>query len=60
MLTLLLCDGVQRVHGRLDVAMIQSLVRKDSVADLVADYGQVIVNECHHLPAVFVARTARA
>ncbi|HWZ89845.1 MAG TPA: DEAD/DEAH box helicase family protein [Polyangiaceae bacterium] len=38
--------------GRLDVAMIQSLVRKDSVADLVAGYGQVIVDECHHLPAV--------
>ncbi|HEC19644.1 MAG TPA: hypothetical protein ENI97_09915 [Gammaproteobacteria bacterium] len=32
--------------------MIQSLVRKDSVDDLVADYGHVIVDECHHLPAV--------
>ena len=39
-------------NGRLDVAMIQSLVRKDSVADLVAGYGQVIVDECHHVPAV--------
>jgi superfamily II DNA or RNA helicase len=38
--------------GRIDVAMVQSLVRKDSVADLVAEYGQVIVDECHHLPAV--------
>jgi hypothetical protein len=35
--------------GRLDVAMIQSLVRKDVVANLVAGY--VIVDECHHLPA---------
>jgi superfamily II DNA or RNA helicase len=32
--------------------MIQSLVRKDSVEDTVAAYGQVIVDECHHLPAV--------
>ena len=43
-------------NGRLDVAMIQSLVRKDQVADLVAGYGQVIVDECHHLPAVSFER----
>ena len=45
--------------GRLDVAMIQSLVRKDAVADLVAGYGQVIVDECHHLPAVQFERVLR-
>ncbi len=45
--------------GRLDVAMLQSLVRKDSVADLVAGYGQVIVDECHHLPAVQFERVLR-
>jgi superfamily II DNA or RNA helicase len=45
--------------GRLDVAMIQSLVRKGSVADLVAGYGQVIVDECHHLPAVQFERVLR-
>jgi superfamily II DNA or RNA helicase len=31
--------------------MIQSLVRKEEVDDLVANYGHVIVDECHHLPA---------
>lgn len=31
--------------------MMQSMVRKDEVADLVADYGQIIVDGCHHLPA---------
>jgi superfamily II DNA or RNA helicase len=45
--------------GRVDVAMIQSLVRKDSVANLVADYGHVIVDECHHLPAVQFERVLR-
>lgn len=45
--------------GRIDVAMIQSLVRKDAVADLVAGYGQVIVDECHHLPAVQFERVLR-
>jgi superfamily II DNA or RNA helicase len=36
--------------------MTQSLVRKDAVADLVAGYGQVIVDDCHHLPAVSFER----
>jgi len=48
--------GKRAPTGRLDVAMIQSLVRKDSVTDLVAGYGQVIVDECHHLPAVSFER----
>ena len=29
------------VTGTIDVAMLQSVVRKDSVADLVADHGHV-------------------
>ncbi|RLW52450.1 MAG: restriction endonuclease subunit R [gamma proteobacterium symbiont of Stewartia floridana] len=48
--------GKHKPNGRLDVAMIQSLVRKDNVDDLVANYGQVIVDECHHLPAVSFER----
>lgn len=44
--------GKRTATRKLDVAMIQSLVRKDSVEDTVAAYGQVIVDECHHLPAV--------
>jgi superfamily II DNA or RNA helicase len=37
--------------GIVDVAMIQSLQRKGEVKDLVAGYGQVIVDECHHISA---------
>jgi superfamily II DNA or RNA helicase len=48
--------GKHKLNGRLDVAMIQSLVRKESVDDLVANYGHVIVDECHHLPAVSFER----
>jgi len=36
--------------------MIQSLVRKGKVADLVGRYGQVIMDECHHVPAVSFER----
>lgn len=48
--------GKRRPTGRVDVAMIQSLVRKGSVQDLVADYGQVIVDECHHVSAASFER----
>jgi superfamily II DNA or RNA helicase len=48
--------GKRSANVRLDVAMIQSLVRSGKVADLVASYGQVIVNECHHVPAVSFVR----
>lgn len=48
--------GKHSANGQLDVAMIQSLVRGGKVADLVAGYGQVIVDECHHVPAVSFER----
>jgi superfamily II DNA or RNA helicase len=37
--------------GVIDVALIQSLQRKGVVKDFVAEYGHVIVDECHHLSA---------
>lgn len=37
--------------GVVDIAVIQSLYRKGEVKDLVAEYGQVIVDECHHISA---------
>jgi superfamily II DNA or RNA helicase len=43
--------GKNTQTGRLDVAVIQSLIRKGQVKDLVAEYGQVIVDECHHVSA---------
>ena len=37
--------------GNIDVAVIQSLYHKEQVKDLVDEYGQVIVDECHHISA---------
>ena len=37
--------------GYIDVGMIQSIHRKGVVRDLVAEYGQIIVDECHHISA---------
>jgi superfamily II DNA or RNA helicase len=48
--------GKRKLTGQVDVAMIQSLSRKDSVDDIVTRYGQVIIDECHHLPAVSFER----
>ncbi len=48
--------GVKKPNGHLDVAMLQSLVRKGEVEDIVAGYGQVIIDECHHAPAVSFER----
>ncbi len=43
--------GKTKRTGVIDVAVIQSLQRKGAVEDFVADYGHVIVDECHHLSA---------
>jgi superfamily II DNA or RNA helicase len=48
--------GKSRATGVLDVAMIQSLVRDDGVDDRIAAYGHVVVDECHHVPAVSFER----
>ena len=55
--------GKRRPTGIIDVALIQSLVRNREVADIVADYGHLIVDECHHLSASsfeLVARRSKA
>jgi superfamily II DNA or RNA helicase len=55
--------GKRRPSGRVDIALIQSLVRKGEVSDLVAGYGHLVVDECHHLSAVsfeLVARRSKA
>lgn len=51
--------GRSRPTGLLDVAIIQSLVRKGIVDDRVAEYGHVIVDECHHLSAHSFEQVAR-
>jgi superfamily II DNA or RNA helicase len=55
--------GKRKPSGRIDIALIQSLVRNGEVSDLVADYGHLIIDECHHLSAFsfeMVARRAKA
>ena len=44
--------GKRAPTGIIDIAMVRSLRSKGEVADLVADYGHVVVDECHHVGAV--------
>ena len=55
--------GRHKPGGIIDVALIQSLVRKGEVSDIVGSYGHLVVDECHHLSAVsfeLAARRAKA
>ena len=52
--------GKNKPTGVIDVAIIQSLTKNQSVADLVANYGQVIFDESHHLSAVSFEMVAKA
>jgi superfamily II DNA or RNA helicase/very-short-patch-repair endonuclease len=51
--------GRRKPTGSLDVAIIQSLVRKGVVKDCLGDYGHLIVDECHHLSAWSFEQVAR-
>ncbi len=51
--------GRRNPGGIVDVGVIQSLARKGEVDDVVADYGHLVVDECHHLSAVSFEAVAR-
>ncbi|MBF0502973.1 MAG: DEAD/DEAH box helicase family protein [Candidatus Riflebacteria bacterium] len=52
--------GKKKPMGTIDVALIQSLIRKGIVDDRVADYGHLIFDECHHLSAQSFEQVAAA
>lgn len=43
--------GKKKPTGILDIAVIQSLARRDDLPELLSQYGQIIVDEAHHLSA---------
>jgi superfamily II DNA or RNA helicase len=51
--------GKHKVTGMVDVAMVQSLVDKGTVNDVVANYGHIIVDECHHISATSFEQVIR-
>jgi len=45
--------------GIIDIAVMQSVVKKGIVENWIADYGQIIVDECHHVSAASFERIVR-
>jgi superfamily II DNA or RNA helicase len=43
--------GKRNPTGKIDIAVMQSLSRQGEISELVENYGQIIVDECHHLSA---------
>ena len=52
--------GRGKPTGKVDVAMVQSLARHKTLDQLLAGYGHIIVDECHHVPAVTTERVLQA
>ncbi len=44
--------GSSKSKGTIDIAMLQTISRKNDVNELLAGYEQIIIDECHHIPAV--------
>jgi len=51
--------GQRKASGVVDLAMAQSLARRDNLAEITSRYGLVVVDECHHVPAVTFERAVR-
>jgi superfamily II DNA or RNA helicase len=43
--------GKKKVSGKIDIAVMQSLSRREDLGELLDQYGQIIIDECHHLSA---------
>ena len=43
--------GRSKTTGVIDVALLPTLARRDNIEELTANYGFVIVDECHHIAA---------
>lgn len=47
------------LNGNIDIALLQSCINDNEVKPFVREYGVVIVDECHHAPAVNFERVLR-
>lgn len=43
--------GKKKPSGKIDIAVMQSLSRREDPGELLDHYGQIIVDECHHVSA---------
>lgn len=43
--------GKEKRTGLIDIAVIQSVNQKGTIKDYINEYGQIIIDECHHISA---------
>ena len=43
--------GKKKPSGKIDIAVMQSLSRREDLGELLDQYGQIFIDECHHLSA---------
>jgi superfamily II DNA or RNA helicase len=43
--------GRAKLRGAIDIVVLQTLSRRNDIAELTAGYGLIVADECHHLPA---------
>lgn len=41
----------KKMTGKLDLAMLQSLTKIEDLTEIAQSYSQIIIDECHHIPA---------
>ncbi len=48
--------GKKKLTGKIDIAVTQSLSRREDLPELFDGYGQIIVDECHHISTFIFER----
>jgi len=43
--------GKNKLSGEIDIAVMQSLSKQEDIHEILDSYGQIIIDECHHISA---------
>jgi superfamily II DNA or RNA helicase len=49
----------KRRFGKIDIAIMQSLGKSNTIPEWIKDYGQLLVDECHHISAASFEKVVR-
>lgn len=52
--------GRNKRSGIIDIALLQTLARRENLPELLEGYGQILVDECHHLSAFSFEKVLKA
>lgn len=51
------CSSKKKIGDKVTIAMVQTLNRMDNLQDYSDNFGMIIVDECHHMPAKMFRNT---